>query len=416
MTSGYDYRKYAVLYVDDEEKSLKYFRMALGRDFQVLTASSAAEAMEILEREGDRIGVLVTDQRMPNESGTDLLGRVRKLRPGIVRVLTTAYSDLDSAIEAVNSGGVFRYVTKPWDIRDLRGVLLRAMEFFLIQRERDLLLREKLSVLQRMLVADRVRSLAVLAAGLAHHIRNSMSALVAFLDMAQIRAAEDALENPLAQPRMWETIRSLARQESEKILSMVQQVAETTVAPTPMFAGVVSLEEVVSGGAEIAGLAPGEEGAVELDVDPALGPFKADPVLLKRLFGLVLGRMARMGGSGQRIRLEATETVPVWGTPGVRVRITGDGPPWTDEVVASFFTAFTPEKADPQALGLDLLSAFFIAYHHGGDIVVHKAPPNGPGFELLLPFDPEASERPSLEQDCMEKLFVRLAPWEDGMF
>ncbi len=415
MANGYDYRKYAVLYVDDEEKSLKYFRMALGRDFDVMTASSAAEAMEILEREGDRIGVLVTDQRMPEETGTDLLGRVRRQRPGIVRVLTTAYSDLDSAIEAVNSGGVFRYVTKPWDIRDLRGVLLRAMEFFLIQRERDLLLREKLSVLQRMLVADRVRSLAVLAAGLAHHIRNSMSALVAFLDMAQIRAAEDALDSPMAQPRMWETIRSLARQESEKILSMVQQVAETTVVPSPMFTATVYLDDVVRGAAEIADLAPGE-GALDLDLAPDLGPLKADPVLLKRLFGLVLARMARMGGPGRRIRVEAAEAAAVWGTPGVRVSITGDGPPWTDEVVASFFTAFTPEKADPQSLGLDLLAAFFIAYHHGGDIVVHKAPPNGPGFELLLPFDPEASERPSLEQDCMEKLFVRLAPWEEEMF
>jgi len=82
-------------------------------------------------------------------------------------MLTTAYSDLDSAIDAVNSGAIFKYVVKPWDLRELRGCLLRGMEFFLLQQERDTLLREKMSVLQRLVVTDRVRSLAILAAGLA---------------------------------------------------------------------------------------------------------------------------------------------------------------------------------------------------------------------------------------------------------
>src|SRR6266550_2311348 len=110
MASAYDYRKYAVLYVDDEVQSLKYFEKAYSKEFRVLTAASVDDALELLRLDGDNIGVIITDQRM-------------------LRMLTTAYSDIDSAIEAVNSGAIYKYVVKPWVVRELRGTLLRAMEF-----------------------------------------------------------------------------------------------------------------------------------------------------------------------------------------------------------------------------------------------------------------------------------------------
>jgi signal transduction histidine kinase len=147
-----------VLYVDDEAQSLKYFEKAFKTDFQVLTAGGVDEARALLEREGERIAVVVTDQRMPNASGTDLLGWVRRVQPNTVRILTTAFSDLASAIEAVNDGAIFRYITKPWDIRDLRGTLLRALEVNRLQRDRDQLIREKSEVLQRLILVDQVRS------------------------------------------------------------------------------------------------------------------------------------------------------------------------------------------------------------------------------------------------------------------
>src|ERR1700722_2201945 len=126
MANGYDYKKFALLYVDDEEQSLKYFHKSYDKDFRVLTAPGVAEARAILDREGDSVGVVMTDQRMPGKTGVDLLGHLREVRPGIVRILTTAYSDIESAIDAVNSGAIYKYVVKPWNLRDLRGTLLRA--------------------------------------------------------------------------------------------------------------------------------------------------------------------------------------------------------------------------------------------------------------------------------------------------
>src|SRR5437870_12003780 len=170
MQNLYDYKKHAVLYVDDEEKSLKYFARAFSEQFRIFTAPNAQAGFKLLEKHKDEIGLLMTDQRMPGEKGIWLLEKARQLRPRIIRLLATAYSDMEAAVAAVNSGAIYKYVSKPWDPPQLESTLKRALEFFIVQRERDQLLKEKMSVLHNMMIADRIVSLGLLAAGLSHHI------------------------------------------------------------------------------------------------------------------------------------------------------------------------------------------------------------------------------------------------------
>src|SRR5438309_9080617 len=171
MDHLYDYKRFAILYVDDEEKSLKYFTRAFTDQFRILTAANAQDGLKILEQHKDEIGLLMTDQRMPGEKGIWLLEKARQLRPRIIRILATAYSDMEAAIAAVNTGAIYKYVTKPWDPPQLENTLQRGLEFFIVQRERDQLLREKMSVLYNMMIADRIVSLGLLAEGLSHNIR-----------------------------------------------------------------------------------------------------------------------------------------------------------------------------------------------------------------------------------------------------
>src|ERR1041385_4191907 len=103
MQSSYDYRKFAILYVDDEEKSLKNFSRAFSEEFRVFTAPSAQEGLKVLEEHKDEIGLLMTDQRMPGEKGVWLLERARQLRPRIIRIVATAYSDMAAALVPVRS-------------------------------------------------------------------------------------------------------------------------------------------------------------------------------------------------------------------------------------------------------------------------------------------------------------------------
>lgn len=410
MSNGYDYRKFAVLYVDDEEQSLKYFRKAFEKEFQVLTATGVADATAVLDAEGDRIGVVMTDQRMPGKTGVDLLEQLRQSRPGVVRILTTAYSDIESAIEAVNSGAVYKYVVKPWNLRDLRGTLLRAMEFFLVQRERDMLFREKLSVLQRLVIIDRVRSLAALAAGLSHHVRNSMTALTCFLDeVTPERLREDGAAEAAKDPNLLNKLHAFALTESERILQLVEKVAQTVVEPRYQFTDDADLAQLIRRGADDAVTASQKLGKVSVEAAPGLDRVKVDGSMVVRLFAILIARLGRHGGA---VVVTAKHTMPVWGTPGVQIFVSGEGPAWTEEDASALFTPFAFSKEDPQELGLDLLSAFFIAYHHGGDLIVHKAPPSGPGFEVRLPFSPEAARRPEVGENLLEKLLLQFDVWE----
>jgi len=202
--TAFDYRRYAVLYVDDEETALPVFRAAYGRSFRVLTAGSAEEGLKLLREQPESIGLLMTDQRMPVRSGTWLLEQARSEFPYIVRILATAYTDMEAAIQAVNTGGIYRYVTKPWDPRELEMTLKRGLEFFMVRKERDELLRQQLSVMRNAMIADRILGLGFLASGLSHHMRNMLVAVKTFLDLAPSKLEQEKVDAASVQdPEFW---------------------------------------------------------------------------------------------------------------------------------------------------------------------------------------------------------------------
>src|SRR5438046_798588 len=225
MEHLYDYKKHPILYVDDEEKSLKYFAKAFEDQFQILTAANAQDGLKLLEAHKDEIGVLMTDQRMPGEKGVWLLEKTRQLRPRIIRILATAYADMDAAIAAVNSGAIYKYVTKPWDPPQLEITLARGLEFFMLQRERDDLMKQKVSVLHNMMMADRILSLGLLAAGMSHHIRNSLVAVKTFLDLApeQLRQENVDLEG-LKNPDFWKDYYQNVQGQVRKINQLLNEL------------------------------------------------------------------------------------------------------------------------------------------------------------------------------------------------
>src|SRR5712672_1803896 len=246
MQNLYDYKKFAILYVDDEEMSLKYFTRAFEDHFRILTAPNAQEGLKLLEEHKDEIGLLMTDQRMPGEKGVWLLERARQLRPRIVRILATAYSDMDAAIAAVNTGAIYKYVTKPWDPPQLQNTLQRGLEFFLVQRERDQLLREKMSVLHNMMIADRIVSLGLLAAGLSHHIRNSLVAVKTFLDLAPAKMQEEKMDlNGMRNPDFWKEYYQNVQGQISKINNMLKDLWTASEKPAFEFSDQVRLHEVI---------------------------------------------------------------------------------------------------------------------------------------------------------------------------
>src|SRR5438034_2167672 len=247
MEHLYDYKKHAILYVDDEEKSLKYFTRAFEDQFQILTAANAQDGLKLLEAHKDEIGLLMTDQRMPGEKGIWLLEKARQLRPRIIRLLATAFSDLEAAIAAVNAGAIYKYVTKPWDPPQLEATLKRGLEFFIVQRERDQLLKEKMSVLHNMMIADRIVSLGLLAAGLSHHIRNALVAVKTFLDLAPAKMAEEKVDlNGLRNPDFWKEYYQNVQTQIGRINSLLKDLWTASEKPAFEFGDRVHLRQVVA--------------------------------------------------------------------------------------------------------------------------------------------------------------------------
>ncbi|KPK53217.1 MAG: hypothetical protein AMJ63_07070 [Myxococcales bacterium SG8_38_1] len=152
-----------VLFVDDEEPNLVVFEAVCGDEFPVLTASSGAAGLELMKEH--EIGVVLTDQRMPGMTGIELLEKVESQYPDTIRLLITAYSDLQAAEDAINRGHVRRYMRKPWEPETLRAELRDAIDLYTLNT------RVK-ALEQRLLDTERAYSLSVVASGLADEMRN----------------------------------------------------------------------------------------------------------------------------------------------------------------------------------------------------------------------------------------------------
>lgn len=131
--------KYNVLYVDDEENNLNSFRAALRRNYNIFTALSGEEGMSILKEKD--IHIVVTDQRMPNMTGVQFLQHIPRDQDNI-RIILTGFSDMESIIEAINTGKVYRYITKPWDKDELKITIDNAIETITLRRNNKKLIQE----------------------------------------------------------------------------------------------------------------------------------------------------------------------------------------------------------------------------------------------------------------------------------
>jgi Nif-specific regulatory protein len=128
-----DLATFPVLVVDDEPDNLDAFRFNFKRVFQIHTAGSGDEALALLK--DNDVAVIVTDQRMPRMTGLEFLKAARAVRPNAVGIILTAFTDVDVLIESINLGHVYRYITKPWDAKEVKGILSQAIERYHLRRE-----------------------------------------------------------------------------------------------------------------------------------------------------------------------------------------------------------------------------------------------------------------------------------------
>jgi two-component system probable response regulator PhcQ len=414
MDGQYDYKKFAVLYVDDEEKSLKYFARAFEDHFRIFTANNAQDGLKQIQQYGEEIGVLMTDQRMPGEKGIWLLEQSRQLQPNVIRILATAFADMESAIAAVNTGAIYKYVTKPWDPDQMEQTLKHSLEFFMVSRERDQLLREKMSVLHNMMIADRIVSLGLLAAGLSHHIRNALVAVKTFLDLAPAKMAEEKVDmNGLRNPDFWKDYYQNVQAQIEKINNLLKDLWTASEKPAVEFTDTVRLHDIIESSVEALKTSLAAKNIqVQNEIPDSLPELKANKPKLLRLFDLLFKDEIASLPAGSRITVSAGAANGTGQKQGVQIVVSDNGPGLPQEALRLVFDPFVVRSDSPMEYGIHLMACYFIVHHHGGKIEARSENGHGTTFTIRLPLDPAATIPASVDTDFFQKAMLNDGLWK----
>ncbi|MEM6822655.1 MAG: response regulator [Verrucomicrobiota bacterium] len=413
---SYDYKRYKVLFVDDEDLTRKYFERNFRDSFDILTAAGGEEARTLLRKHQNEIGILITDQRMPGESGVQLLEYARKNYPRMLRMMITAYADLQDTVDAINSGAIYKYVSKPYEDFELELTLKRAMEFHIIHVDRDQLLHEKLSSLHRSVMTERIVNMGVLSAGLSHHLRNSLTAVKSFLDLAPQKLSEEDVDiNQIKNPDYWNQLYDVAQGQVSKVVDFLHGIECYVTVRDPEFSDEVEVKEVVSRAIELHKDLL-KEHKISMDISGVKEGLKitANAKLLSQaLEWLVEERAKHLAGDCEiRIRSEVKEGE----TEQVVLYLDDPAADLDEEALAQLFDPFRINPKNPSEFGIHLLGTFFLIYHHGGMMQIKQKGINGGiEFQIGLPMDANQPVELPDDDEFLQKVFNLERLWEEHL-
>ena len=308
MNNFYDYKRFAILYVDDEEKSLKYFTRAFEDQFRIFTAANAQDGLKLLEEHKDEIGLLMTDQRMPGEKGSGCWkGPASSARassaswPPPTRTWTRPSPRSTPAPSTSTS-------PSPGTRPSWRTPSSAAWSSSWSSASATSCCSEKMSVLHNMMIADRIVSLGLLAAGLSHHIRNSLVAVKTFLDLAPAKMEEEKMDlNGLRNPDFWKEYYQNVQGQIEKINNMLKDLWTASEKPAFEFGDRVQLHASGGGNASRSSRTAfaAKNIQVENQIPDSLPALNVDKPKFCRLFELLLKDEIASLPAGSQITLTA---------------------------------------------------------------------------------------------------------------
>ncbi len=171
--------KHSILCVDDELDNVEALERLFRKKYQVYKATSGEDALKILAQHP--VTVIISDQRMPNMTGVEFLTKSTQIQSDAIRILLTGYTDINSVIAAINSGQIYRYVTKPWDSVDLENAIDKAVERFVVGAE----LKEKNKALEtaneQLKSLDKAKSDFMMLVN--HELKTPLTAIMSFSDL-----------------------------------------------------------------------------------------------------------------------------------------------------------------------------------------------------------------------------------------
>ncbi len=384
--------KPCLLVVDDEADLVQSVKDLFRRDYTVLGATRAAEGLRVMA--GEPVQVLMTDQRMPEMSGVEFLQQVKESYPDTVRLLFTGYADLNAVIDAINEGNVYRYITKPWKVDELKAVLKQAVDFYNLHAERKKLLEEL-----RKKNADLQKA--------NDELRRSNEMKQAF-----IRVASHELCTPLTVTTGYSELLNLSKELAEPLQPWAKQIHSANLRlkdrvdqiikmlqaerfERPLRPREVEASELIGQAVqEVQPFLAVRKLDLDLNVDANLGTVYVEPEKIRDVLVQLLINAIKFTPDNGKVRFVAEPM----GADRIRMRVTDTGigiePACLKHVFDPFFTRFDVSRHssglfefDRRGMGLGLSVAKGFLEMHEGKIDVESELGQGTTFTLELPRD-----------------------------
>lgn len=385
-------RDYGILYVDDEVKALKYFEAIFETIAPIYIANSPEEGYAMYCEHHSKLALVVSDKKMPGESGLELLKRMREVDPKPLRFLVTAFSDLDAAVAALNDGLLYAYLTKPWDPDDLENRLCKALHHFRLERERERLIREKAEAFQHLLMSDKAASIGILSAGLNHHLRNALTVLRTFYDLLPYQL-EDEIAGPPKDSAFWGEFYEEVGGQIDRMTAILSNLSEGTKMSGLTLSEGIDFGATVREAAAIV-LEGRNDIKVTFQIPDSLPRMTGDREKLAQLgrFLFEETRSTIRSGAQVDVRLASLDN-----DGAIELSFIDNGDPVPQEDLARLFDPFYVRPNSPEELGTNLMACYLTVFHHGGTIRAERTADGRNAVVIVLPVEPPKDDDEELE-------------------
>jgi signal transduction histidine kinase len=389
--------KHSLLVVDDEPDLVHSVQDLLRFEYRVLGATRATEGLKIMERE--HVHIVMSDQRMPEMTGVEFLKRLREQYPDTVRLLFTAYADITAVVDAINQGNVYRYISKPWEPRELQAVLRQAVEHYDLLAERKRLVaelenknRELETANAELRQANEMKKAFIKVAS--HELRTPLTIVQGLADLAQ-RQTEISL--PL---RHWlERIYAGSIRLNERVDQMLKLLLANHF-ERPLNRQEADLTMLLrTAAADVGTFVEQRYQTLELDLPADLGTIYVEAEKIRDSVFQLLCNAVKFTRDGGMVRVSAARLPD----GGVQIQVTDTGVGIEAEclprIFDPFFTRFDVSRHssgvyefDRRGLGLGLSVVKAFIEMHGGQVTVQSEVGKGSTFTITLPSSSHAHQ------------------------
>ena len=354
--------KATLLVVDDESDNLDALERIFRKKYHFLRADSGVEALKILSSHPE-IDVIITDQRMPQMTGVELLEQTLATHPHTVRILLTGYTEIDSIIAAVNQGHIFRYITKPWDSTDLINSVEQAVEHYARGRQLELKNAQLENALSELKLLDKAKDRFMILIN--HELKTPLTVINSFSGLLSETILTDD--------------QKIYLDRITRSTNRLHEIIEDTLVLTQFNAGKLAPKKQPSSMNEMIQVCLNEyKEALHkksltisiLNNEEGNSLYQVDPILMKKALNHLMGNAIRFSPHGSNIEIEFPSI-----SKRLEVAIENEGNAIPDGVIANLERPFNLQEEimnHSKGLGLGLSTSDAIVKAHNGQLKIQN--------------------------------------------